>query len=42
MKYVTLPHTYRNTLLDGSWDSTAVLSQAYTEIDKAAGELPYI
>ncbi len=38
----SMSEAYRNALLDGSWDSTAVLSQAYTEIDRVAGELPYI
>ncbi len=38
----SMSDAYRNALLDGSWDSTSVLSQAYSEIDRVAGELPYI
>jgi len=39
---VSMDDAYRNALLDGSWDSTSVLSEAFIDIDKLAAELPYI
>jgi len=38
----SMTDAYRNALLDGSWDSTAVLIEAGSDIDKVAEELPYI
>ena len=37
-----MPAAYRNSLLDGSWDSTAVLLEAQDAIDKVAAALPYV
>ncbi|OQX28995.1 MAG: 3-isopropylmalate dehydratase small subunit [Spirochaeta sp. LUC14_002_19_P3] len=37
-----MPETYRQALLDGSWDSTAVLASSMPEIEKTAGSLPYM
>jgi len=34
--------TYRQSLMSGSWDSTAVLLANRTEIDSTAGRLPYM
>ena len=33
---------YRMALLDGSWDSTSVLAQAFSQIDAVASRLPYV
>jgi len=38
----SMSDAYRNALIDGSWDSTAVLSKAASEIDRVAAELPYV
>ena len=38
----SMTQAYRNALLDGSWDSTSVLSEVAEEIDKIAEQLPYI
>ena len=38
----SMPESYRNALLDGSWDSTAVLAAGASDIDKIAAELPYV
>jgi len=38
----SMSDAYRNALMDGSWDSTAVLSQASSDIDRVASELPYV
>jgi 3-isopropylmalate/(R)-2-methylmalate dehydratase small subunit len=37
-----MPESYRNALLDGSWDSTAVLAEGGKEIDGIAARLPYV
>ena len=37
-----MPEAYRKALLDGSWDSTAVLSQSGEAIDQVAANLPYV
>lgn len=37
-----MPEAYRNALLDGSWDSTAVLAEGGKEIDRIAAHLPYV
>ena len=37
----TMPEAYRQALLDGSWDSTAVLASAMAEIEAVAANLPY-
>lgn len=36
-----MPETYRQALLDGSWDSTAVLLASMDEIEAVARRLPY-
>jgi 3-isopropylmalate/(R)-2-methylmalate dehydratase small subunit len=38
----SMSDAYRNALMDGSWDSTAVLSRASSDIDRIASELPYV
>ena len=38
----SMPDSYRNALLDGSWDSTAVLAAGASDIDKIAAELSYV
>lgn len=38
----SMPEAYRQALLDGSWDSTAVLAAAADEIAVVASELPYV
>jgi 3-isopropylmalate/(R)-2-methylmalate dehydratase small subunit len=38
----SMPEAYRKALLDGSWDSTAVLAEGASEIDRVASELPYV
>ena len=38
----SMSEAYRNALLDGSWDSTAVLLKSASQIDAVARELPYI
>lgn len=37
-----MPEAYRQALLDGSWDSTAVLAAGAEDIDKVAADLPYV
>ncbi len=37
-----MPEAYRQAMLDGSWDSTAVLAAAASEIEKIADQLPYV
>ena len=37
-----MPEAYRQALLDGSWDSTAVLAAAAEDIDSVAAGLPYV
>ncbi len=37
-----MPEAYRQALLDGSWDSTAVLLEGADEINRVSSELPYI
>ena len=38
----TMPEAYRQALLDGSWDSTAVLAADGDGIDRVAAGLPYV
>ena len=38
----SMPETHRRTLLDGTWDSMAVLAAAAEEIAMVASRLPYI
>ena len=38
----SMPDAYRQALLDGSWDSTAVLAAAGEAIDAVAGKLSYV
>ncbi|MCK5737516.1 MAG: 3-isopropylmalate dehydratase small subunit [Spirochaetaceae bacterium] len=38
----SMAEAYRQALLDGSWDSTAVLAAGISDIQKVASELPYI
>ncbi len=38
----TMPESYRQALLDGSWDSTAVLAASADAINEVAANLPYI
>jgi len=38
----SMPESYRRALLDGSWDSTAVLAEAGDEINSVAQHLPYV
>jgi len=38
----SMSDAYRNALIDGSWDSTAVLLQSASDIDRVAAELPYV
>ena len=37
-----MPESYRQALLDGSWDSTAVLAAGAEETEKVVAELPYM
>lgn len=37
-----MPEAYRQALLDGSWDSTAVLAEGAEDIDRVAAALPYV
>lgn len=37
-----MPESYRQALLDGSWDSTSVLAQAQDAADALAAGLPYV
>jgi len=37
-----MPHAHRNALLDGSWDSTALLAANADEIERVAASLPYL
>jgi len=39
---ITMPDTYRQALLNGTWDSTAVLLEAADLIEKTAESLPYV
>ena len=38
----TVPDGPRNQLVDGTWDSTAVLLEAGAAIEATAGKLPYV
>ena len=38
----SMPESYRKALLDGSWDSTDVLADGSSDIDKVAAGLPYV
>ena len=38
----SMPESYRRAMLDGSWDSTAVLAESMTDIERVAGNLPYM
>ncbi len=37
-----MPEFYRQALLDGSWDSTAILTESMSDIKRVAGNLPYM
>ena len=37
-----MPEAYRRALLDGSWDSTAVLAEALAKVERVAHRLPYV
>ncbi|RLW69579.1 MAG: 3-isopropylmalate dehydratase small subunit [spirochete symbiont of Stewartia floridana] len=37
-----MPNSYRQALLDGTWDSTAVLAESMDAIEKVAAKLPYM
>jgi len=39
---IDLPETYRNALISGSWDSTALLRANLDEVKKTASKLPYM
>ena len=39
---ITMPDTYRQALLNGTWDSTAVLLESADLIEKTAEALPYV
>jgi 3-isopropylmalate/(R)-2-methylmalate dehydratase small subunit len=38
----TIPDGARNQLVNGTWDSTAVLLEAGAAIEATAGKLPYV
>lgn len=38
----SMPESYRQALLDGSWDSTSVLAAAMDDVEKIACSLPYV
>lgn len=38
----SMPDTHRNALLDGSWNSTALLAANADEIERVAASLPYV
>ena len=38
----SMPESYRRALLDGSWDSTAVLAEDKAGIERVARALPYV
>ena len=37
-----MPNSYRQALLDGTWDSTAVLAESMDAIERVATKLPYM
>jgi 3-isopropylmalate/(R)-2-methylmalate dehydratase small subunit len=39
---IDLPDTYRNALISGSWDSTALLRANLEQVKKTASNLPYM
>ena len=39
---VEIPETYRKALVDGSWDSTAMLRANHDKVKATAAKLPYL